>query len=46
MKQQSRFLGIILAILGASFWGLGGTVSDYLFNIKISTSTGTLLHDS
>ena len=31
MKQQSRFLGIILAILGASFWGLGGTVSDYLF---------------
>ncbi|MDT3925860.1 DMT family transporter [Staphylococcus saprophyticus] len=39
MKQQSRFLGIILAILGASFWGLGGTVSDYLFkqqNIDIN----------
>ncbi|WP_436864766.1 DMT family transporter [Staphylococcus saprophyticus] len=39
MKQQSRFLGIILAILSASFWGLGGTVSDYLFkhqNIDIN----------
>ncbi|MCE5129913.1 DMT family transporter [Staphylococcus saprophyticus] len=39
MKQQSRFLGIILAILAASFWGLGGTVSDYLFkhqNIDIN----------
>lgn len=39
MKQQPRFLGIILAILGASFWGLGGTVSDYLFkhqNIDIN----------
>lgn len=39
MKQQSRFLGIILAILGASFWGLGGTVSAYLFkhqNIDIN----------
>lgn len=39
MKQQSRFLGIILAILGASFWGLGGTVSEYLFkhqNIDIN----------
>jgi len=28
MKQQSRFFGIILEILGESFWGLGGTVSD------------------
>ncbi|NWK85306.1 EamA family transporter [Staphylococcus sp. GSSP0090] len=34
MKQQSRYLGIILAILGASFWGLGGTVSDYLFKYQ------------
>ncbi|MEX6340215.1 DMT family transporter [Staphylococcus arlettae] len=26
-----RFLGICFAIIGATFWGLGGTVSDELF---------------
>lgn len=28
---EKRILGIFLAIVGASFWGLGGTVSDFLF---------------
>lgn len=35
---EKRILGIFLAIVGASFWGLGGTVSDFLFqhrDIKI-----------
>ena len=31
MENKQRLIGIVLAILGASFWGLGGTVSDYLF---------------
>lgn len=34
MKIQKRMIGIILAIVGASFWGLGGTVSDYLFRYR------------
>lgn len=34
MKTKKRMLGIILAIVGASFWGLGGTVSDYLFRYR------------
>ncbi|MCG7338010.1 DMT family transporter [Staphylococcus sp. ACRSN] len=29
--NEKRILGIFLAIAGASFWGLGGTVSDFLF---------------
>lgn len=31
IKQQRRLRGILLAVIGASFWGLGGTVSDFLF---------------
>ncbi|MCJ0913724.1 MULTISPECIES: DMT family transporter [Mammaliicoccus] len=31
MDKYNRIKGITLAIVGASFWGLGGTVSDYLF---------------
>lgn len=37
--SSKRFLGICLAFIGASFWGLGGTVSDELFrnhNININ----------
>ncbi len=30
MRNQ-RFLGIVLALIGASLWGLNGTVSQYLF---------------
>lgn len=30
-KTKFRIIGILLAIVGASFWGLGGTVSDFLF---------------
>ncbi|MEK4070364.1 EamA family transporter [Staphylococcus sp. FSL C8-0035] len=30
--KQSRLKGILFAIIGASLWGLGGTVSDFLFN--------------
>ncbi|WP_336878530.1 DMT family transporter [Staphylococcus nepalensis] len=30
-KDNHRMIGIILAVVGASFWGLGGTVSDFLF---------------
>lgn len=29
-----RLKGIILAIVGACLWGLGGTVSDFLFKYK------------
>lgn len=29
--KQSRLKGILFAIIGASLWGLGGTVSDFLF---------------
>ncbi|MEB6243003.1 DMT family transporter [Staphylococcus gallinarum] len=38
-NTEKRILGIFLAIAGASFWGLGGTVSDFLFqhrNIEIN----------
>lgn len=31
MKKKNRKFGIILIVLGASFWGIGGTVSQYLF---------------
>lgn len=34
MKTKKRMIGIILAVVGASFWGLGGTVSDYLFRFR------------
>ncbi|MBO1198149.1 EamA family transporter [Staphylococcus simiae] len=36
MYNQSslRLKGIILAIIGACLWGLGGTVSDYLFKYQ------------
>lgn len=30
-ETKFRIVGILLAIVGASFWGLGGTVSDFLF---------------
>lgn len=29
--RNQRFLGIVLALIGASLWGLNGTVSQYLF---------------
>lgn len=31
MKKNNRSIGIILIVLGASFWGIGGTASQYLF---------------
>ena len=31
MKMENRSIGILLIIFGASFWGIGGTVSQYLF---------------
>ena len=30
-QHTQRIKGIMLAIIGASFWGLGGAVSDFLF---------------
>lgn len=29
--KNNRITGIIFVLLGASFWGIGGTASDYLF---------------
>ena len=29
---QHRLKGVLFAIIGATLWGLGGTVSDLLFN--------------
>src|SRR5699024_12464231 len=34
MINKHRLQGIMLAVIGASFWGLGGTVSDFLFQHK------------
>ena len=34
MTNKYRLQGIMLAVIGASFWGLGGTVSDFLFQHK------------
>lgn len=31
MNQAARTRGLLLVITGASFWGVGGTVSQYLF---------------
>lgn len=31
MNQTARIRGLLLVITGASFWGVGGTVSQYLF---------------
>src|SRR5699024_11485250 len=28
---NSRYVGIMFVIVGASFWGIGGTAADYLF---------------
>ncbi|WP_086428060.1 EamA family transporter [Staphylococcus cornubiensis] len=30
-QHQKRWLGYLLVIIGASFWGVGGTVSQWLF---------------
>src|SRR5699024_7179559 len=34
MINKHRLKGIMLAVIGASFWGLGGTVSAFLFQHK------------
>lgn len=31
-RTQHRLKGVLFAIIGATLWGLGGTVSDLLFN--------------
>ncbi|MCO0599738.1 DMT family transporter [Peribacillus butanolivorans] len=31
MNKQNRVIGIFLVIFGASFWGVGGTVAQHLF---------------
>ncbi|MEH6942001.1 DMT family transporter [Bacillus sp. JJ722] len=31
---RSRLVGIIFVLLGASFWGIGGTAADYLFKVE------------
>ena len=31
-NTNKRMTGIVFVLLGASFWGIGGTASDYLFN--------------
>ncbi|QLK86738.1 DMT family transporter [Staphylococcus sp. 17KM0847] len=38
-QHQKRWMGYILVIVGASFWGVGGTVSQWLFqhaNLDVS----------
>ncbi|UXR78104.1 MULTISPECIES: DMT family transporter [unclassified Staphylococcus] len=38
-QHQKRWIGYLLVIIGASFWGIGGTVSQWLFqhaNIEVS----------
>lgn len=38
-QHQKRWIGYLLVIVGASFWGIGGTVSQWLFqhaNIEVS----------
>lgn len=30
-QAQKRWIGYLLVIIGASFWGVGGTVSQWLF---------------
>nr|WP_051556663.1 DMT family transporter [Alkalihalobacterium bogoriense] len=31
MNKQNRWIGFVLVLLGASFWGIGGTVAQRLF---------------
>lgn len=31
MNKQNRLIGIFFVIFGASFWGVGGTVAQHLF---------------
>lgn len=33
-KTKKRLIGIVLALTGASFWGIGGTAADYLFSTE------------
>ena len=33
MLKQPRWIGFLLVIVGATFWGIGGTVSQRLFQI-------------
>ncbi|ARJ50532.1 EamA family transporter [Staphylococcus lutrae] len=38
-QHQKRWLGYLLVIIGASFWGIGGTVSQWLFqhaNVEVT----------
>ena len=35
MTKQPRWIGFLLVILGATFWGIGGTVSQRLFQVDI-----------
>lgn len=38
-QHQKRWLGYVLVIIGATFWGIGGTVSQWLFqheNLDVS----------
>lgn len=37
IQQSNRFKGIVLVLLGAIFWGMGGTAADFLFE---QTSAG------
>ena len=46
MNKQNRLLGIFFVICGASFWGIGGTVAQYLFqtgNINVDWFVTTRL---
>ncbi|SIS93466.1 hypothetical protein SAMN05421787_10788 [Virgibacillus pantothenticus] len=31
MQNSSRITGLFLVIIGATCWGIGGTISQYLF---------------
>ncbi|MDQ0271451.1 DMT family transporter [Cytobacillus purgationiresistens] len=33
-KIRNRTIGIIFVLFGASFWGIGGTAADYLFDVE------------
>ncbi|QUW23608.1 EamA family transporter [Sporosarcina sp. Marseille-Q4063] len=45
-NTNNRYVGIIFVILGASFWGIGGTAAGYLFemaNINVNWYVSTRL---
>lgn len=44
MNNKTRLKGMFLVIIGATLWGISGTVAQYLFQKRDLPPNGLLLH--